>query len=130
MYVGMTHERKTRIWALWQQGVPLSHIARDIQKPPATVYSYLLYHGSIEPKIRKRRESFLSIEERKTKSRGIASGLSSVFTTAIFWGVEYAFHLIFGTGTMRYMGAVIGLALGFYIKYQLDKNYVFVGGDK
>ncbi len=76
VYGGMTHERKTRIWTLWQQGVPMSHIAQDIQKPPATVYSYLLYHGGIEPKIRKRRESFLSIEERETISRGIASGLS------------------------------------------------------
>ena len=53
-----------------------------------------------------------------------------VFTTAIFWGVEYAFHLIFGTDTMRYVGGIIGLAIGFYVKYQLDKNYVFVGGHK
>ena len=52
------------------------------------------------------------------------------FTTAIFWGVEYAFHLIFGTDTMRYVGGIIGLAIGFYVKYLLDKNYVFVGGHK
>ncbi len=36
-------------WQLWQQGVPMSVIARDIAKPPATVYSYLLYHGGIKP---------------------------------------------------------------------------------
>ncbi|WVN42018.1 GtrA family protein [beta proteobacterium MWH-UniP1] len=53
-----------------------------------------------------------------------------VFTTAIFWGVEYAFHFIFATDIMRYVGGVIGLSLGFYIKYQLDKKYVFVSGDK
>lgn len=53
-----------------------------------------------------------------------------VFTTAIFWGVEYAFHLIFATDTMRYVGGVIGLVIGFYVKYQLDKKYVFVSGDK
>jgi putative flippase GtrA len=53
-----------------------------------------------------------------------------VFTTAIFWGVEYAFYLSFGTDTMRYVGGVIGLAIGFYIKYQLDKKYVFVSGDR
>jgi putative flippase GtrA len=52
--------------------------------------------------------------------------LMGVFTTAIFWGVEYAFHLTFGTDKMRYVGGVIGLALGFYFKYQLDKKYVFV----
>jgi len=53
-----------------------------------------------------------------------------VFTTAIFWGVEYAFHLIFVTDTMRYVGGVIGLAIGFYVKYQLDKKHVFVSGNK
>ena len=52
-----------------------------------------------------------------------------VFTTAIFWGVEYAFHLLFATDTMRYVGGVIGLAIGFYVKYQLDKKFVFVSGD-
>ena len=61
VYGGMTHERKTRIWSLWQQGFTMSHIAQDFQKTPATVYSYLLYHGGIAPKIRKRRESVLSI---------------------------------------------------------------------
>jgi len=49
-----------------------------------------------------------------------------VFTTAIFWGVEYAFHLLFGSDLMRYVGGVLGLAIGFYVKYQLDKRYVFV----
>lgn len=53
-----------------------------------------------------------------------------VFTTAIFWGVEYAFQLIFGTDTMRYIGGVVGLAIGFYVKYQLDKKFVFVSGDR
>lgn len=53
-----------------------------------------------------------------------------IFTTAIFWGVEYAFHLIFATDTMRYVGGVIGLAIGFYVKYQLDKKYVFVSGSR
>ena len=36
----------------------------------------MLDYGGIEPKTRKRREGFLSIEERETISRGIASGLS------------------------------------------------------
>jgi hypothetical protein len=52
-----------------------------------------------------------------------------VFTTTIFWGVEYAFHMIFATDTMRYLGGIIGLAIGFYVKYQLDKKFVFVSGD-
>ena len=49
-----------------------------------------------------------------------------VITTLMFWGTEYAFHLIYDTDFMRYVGGVIGLAVGFYVKYQLDKKYVFV----
>ena len=47
-------------------------------------------------------------------------------TTLFFWGTEYAFHLIYDTDFMRYVGGVIGLSIGFYVKYQLDKKYVFV----
>ncbi len=49
-----------------------------------------------------------------------------VITTLIFWGTEYAFHLIYDTDFMRYLGGAIGLLVGFYVKYQLDKKYVFV----
>lgn len=48
-----------------------------------------------------------------------------VVTTFIFWGTEYAFHLIYDTDLMRYIGGVIGLTIGFYVKYQLDKKFVF-----
>ena len=51
-----------------------------------------------------------------------------VLTTGIFWGVEYAFHLMFGTDAMRYIGGILGLTIGFYLKYHLDKKYVFVSG--
>lgn len=49
----------------------------------------------------------------------------SVFTSAIFWTVEYGFHVAFGTYAMRYTGGVIGLMIGNIIKYRLDKKYVF-----
>lgn len=49
-----------------------------------------------------------------------------LITTLIFWGTEYAFHLIYDTDIMRYLGGIFGLAVGFYVKYQLDKKYVFV----
>jgi len=75
-YGPMTLEKKTRIWELWRQGVPMSLIARDIEKPPATVYSYLLYRGGIQPRARVRRPVFLTLDERETISRGIASGHS------------------------------------------------------
>lgn len=46
-------------------------------------------------------------------------------TTAIFWGFELAFHAAFGTDEMRYLGGIIGLAIGYVTKYHLDKRYVF-----
>ena len=48
-----------------------------------------------------------------------------VFTTTIFWAIEFAFHYFFGTDAMRYLGGGIGLTLGSYIKYNLDKRFVF-----
>jgi putative flippase GtrA len=46
-------------------------------------------------------------------------------TTVIFWGFEFGFHHIFETKKMRYLGGVIGLAIGYLTKYHLDKRYVF-----
>jgi len=46
-------------------------------------------------------------------------------TTVIFWGFEFGFHRIFETKEMRYLGGVIGLAIGYLTKYHLDKRYVF-----
>lgn len=51
--------------------------------------------------------------------------LMGVFTTAIFWGFEFTFHLVFQTDAMRYLGGVIGLAIGYLAKYALDKRFVF-----
>ncbi len=47
-------------------------------------------------------------------------------TTLIFWGFEFGFHYLFDDKLMRYFGGVIGLAIGYWIKYNLDKRYVFV----
>lgn len=47
-------------------------------------------------------------------------------TTVLFWGIEYAFHWLFGTDSMRYLGGAIGLTAGYVIKYHLDKRFVFV----
>jgi putative flippase GtrA len=47
-------------------------------------------------------------------------------TTLVFWGTEYAFYLIYDTDFMRYLGGIVGLSVGFYAKYRLDKKYVFV----
>ncbi|KJZ18491.1 GtrA family protein [Loktanella sp. S4079] len=48
-----------------------------------------------------------------------------LITTAIFWITESAFWFIWHTDAMRELGAVIGLAIGYTVKYQLDRNFVF-----
>lgn len=49
-------------------------------------------------------------------------------TTAIFWATETAFWLGFGSHAAREFGAVLGLALGYWVKYRLDRRYVFAQG--
>jgi putative flippase GtrA len=51
--------------------------------------------------------------------------LMGVITTLLFWGTETLFWLTWGTDLMRETGAVIGLAFGYVIKYNLDKRFVF-----
>ncbi len=51
--------------------------------------------------------------------------LMGLATTIIFLCFEFAFHYIFETKRMRYLGGVLGLAIGYLIKFHLDKRYVF-----
>jgi putative flippase GtrA len=51
---------------------------------------------------------------------------TGVITTFVFWGFDYLFNSI----PMHYLGAVIGLSIGYIIKYQLDKKFVFAGVQK
>lgn len=51
--------------------------------------------------------------------------LMGIFTTGIFWLFEFGFDYMFNDKYLRYLGAAIGLALGYFIKYQLDKHFVF-----
>lgn len=48
-----------------------------------------------------------------------------VVTTAIFWGTETAFWLIWQTHFMRELGAILGLGVGYLVKYNLDRKFVF-----
>jgi hypothetical protein len=48
-----------------------------------------------------------------------------VFTTVIFWGFEYFFEYLFHDDKLRYTGGIIGLAIGYWLKYHMDKRFVF-----
>jgi putative flippase GtrA len=50
---------------------------------------------------------------------------TGIATTAIFWGFEYGFDAMTADGRWRYLGAVIGLAIGYVAKYRLDRRFVF-----
>ncbi len=46
-------------------------------------------------------------------------------TTVIFWGMQTSCFMIWGTQTMLMIGGGLGLAIGYLVKYQLDKRFVF-----
>ena len=48
-----------------------------------------------------------------------------IVTTLIFWGFEAGFWHVWRTDMMRETGAVIGLAIGYFVKYELDRRFVF-----
>ena len=52
--------------------------------------------------------------------------MMGVFTTIIFWGTEIAFDTLSLNPNAKYLGAVIGLSIGYVIKYSLDKKFVFI----
>lgn len=52
--------------------------------------------------------------------------LMGVFTTIIFWGTEIAFDTFFQIPNAKYLGAIVGLSIGYVIKYFLDKKFVFI----
>ena len=79
----MDEQKKSVIWREWERGTPMANIARVIDKPPASVFSYLQYHGGIRPRHRFRRTEALSLEEREEISRGISHGHSIRFIASI-----------------------------------------------
>lgn len=50
---------------------------------------------------------------------------TGVATTAIFWITEIAFDVLFNYAAAKYVGAILGLSIGYTIKYFLDRKYVF-----
>lgn len=55
----------------------------------------------------------------------ILYSLMGVFTTFIFWGFELGFDYAFESKNAKYLGAVVGLSIGYITKYFLDKKFVF-----
>ncbi|WP_233800158.1 GtrA family protein [Paraburkholderia sp. HP33-1] len=62
-------------------------------------------------------------------SHGIQSFLlytvMGLATTVIFWGFEFGADAIYHSEPARFTGGVIGLVIGYIVKYRLDKKFVF-----
>ncbi|MFB9138480.1 GtrA family protein [Maritalea porphyrae] len=55
----------------------------------------------------------------------ILYSIMGIVTTLIFWGTETAFWLIWKSDILREIGAIVGLAIGYIVKYNLDRRFVF-----
>lgn len=51
--------------------------------------------------------------------------LTGVATTMVFWATEILFYLLWAQLYAKYIGAAVGLTTGYYMKYLLDRRYVF-----
>jgi putative flippase GtrA len=50
---------------------------------------------------------------------------TGMLTTLVFWSVEIAAHRTVGTPEAAIAGAVVGLGIGYALKFVLDSRYVF-----
>jgi hypothetical protein len=65
------------------------------------------------------------MKKNNTSKKFILYTTMSIFTTFIFWGLELIFDAVFRSELFRYIGAFLGLSIGYSVKYLLDKKYVF-----
>ena len=67
------------------------------------------------------------VKDKKYDAKKFACySLMGVFITIIFWGTEIAFEHLSQDSNAKYLGAVIGLSIGYVIKYFLDRKFVFI----
>ena len=48
-----------------------------------------------------------------------------VITTLIFWLTEWCFYITWKNPVAKYVGGLLGLSLGYCLKYILDQRFVF-----
>jgi len=52
-------------------------------------------------------------------------GLTAIVTTMIFWSMELGFLAVGKTVSWKFIGGALGLAIGYTLKYFLDRRWVF-----
>ena len=50
---------------------------------------------------------------------------TGLFTTGIFWGTELLFATLSSQPWAQYIGGLLGLTIGYVVKYRLDRRFVF-----
>ena len=70
--------------------------------------------------------TFETSSHRENLLKFLTYGLTGILTTSIFWSFELIFEHLFNTKLARYLGAGIGLYIGYVVKYHLDKRYVYL----
>tara|TARA_Y100001970_G_scaffold68449_1_gene87179 strand:+ start:953 stop:1345 length:393 start_codon:yes stop_codon:yes gene_type:complete len=67
----------------------------------------------------------LNVREYRSKNTFVPYILTSVLTTIIFWFTELWFINNIQISNTEYIGAMVGLSIGYTLKYFLDRNFVF-----
>ena len=74
---GFTTAAKSEMWDRWRRGESLKAIGRAFCKPSSSIYGQVSRHGGIRPAPRRRSRLALTLSERETISRGIATQQSA-----------------------------------------------------
>lgn len=61
----------------------------------------------------------------KDAQRFVLYTAMGVVTTLIFWGTEWTFAMACSEAWAKYLGGAIGMTVGYFVKYQLDRRWVF-----
>jgi putative flippase GtrA len=69
-------------------------------------------------------------DKKDDAKKFILYSFMGVFTTIIFWGTEMFFYYMIPYQNAQYIGAIIGLCIGYTIKYFLDKRFVFIHNEE
>ena len=68
---------------------------------------------------------FQTQSKRQDMKKFLIYSTMGVLTTLIFWFFELSFNYFFANVYAKYVGALIGLSIGYVTKYNLDKRFVF-----
>ncbi len=67
----------------------------------------------------------IETDTKHTSRKFALCAATGFITTVIFWSAEASFWMIWQTTAIREIGAMIGLTIGYIVKYDLDRRFVF-----